>query len=129
MGFLFDTQILIWAAREPERLSETTKKALRNVDIARAFSVASIWECAIKAGLQRPSFDFNIGELRNGLLSRGFQELTVSARHALSVQHLPQLHSDPFDRMLIAQAQIEGLTLLTADKMVARYPGSVQLAS
>lgn len=127
MSYLFDTQILVWAAREPERLDEETVLRLKDMRTKRVFSVASVWESAIKLGLDRPGFRFDLMALRSGLLVRGFLELSITSQHALAVQHLPLLHRDPFDRMLVAQAAVEGLVLITADKTIAQYPGPIQL--
>jgi PIN domain nuclease of toxin-antitoxin system len=91
------------------------------------FSVISIWEVAIKFGLGRGEFDVEPRRLRHGLLENGWRELAVSGEHALAIANLPPLHRDPFDRMLVAQAQVEGLTLLTSDRVVAQYPGPVRL--
>ena len=91
------------------------------------FSAVSLWEVAIKNGLGRPDFNIDPCFLRWGLLASGFIELDVTGAHAVAVGGLPPIHKDPFDRILIAQAQIQGLTLLTADAVVARYPGSIKL--
>ncbi len=90
------------------------------------FSAASIWEVAIKSGLGRADFRADANVLRRGLLDNGYVELPISAAHAAAVAHLPPIHKDPFDRMLIAQATIEGIVLVTADALVAQYPGPVQ---
>lgn len=129
MSYLFDTQILIWAAREPERLDRETVLRLKDMSAKRIFSVASVWESAIKLGLDRSGFRFDLTALRSGLLARGFLELSITSEHALAVQYLPLLHRDPFDRMLVAQATVEGLVLITADKTIAQYPGPIQLVS
>ena len=84
-------------------------------------SVVSIWEVAIKASLKRPDFQVNPEELRFGLLQEGFQELAIQSEHVLAVAHLPLIHRDPFDRLLVAQAAREGLRLLTSDRTLASY--------
>lgn len=94
-------------------------------DQQRWFSVVSVWEATIKHMLGRKDFAVDPGVLRRGLLANGWRELAVTGEHARAVSDLPPLHNDPFDRILIAQAKVEGLTLLTSDKAVARYPGSV----
>jgi PIN domain nuclease of toxin-antitoxin system len=91
------------------------------------FSAASVWEIAIKASLGRDDFTVDSRVLRRGLLDNGYEELPISGAHAAAVADLPLLHRDPFDRLLVAQAQVEGITLLTADALVARYPGPVRL--
>lgn len=89
------------------------------------FSVVSVWEIAIKRGLNRPDFVVEPRVLRRNLLDAGYEELPVLAPHALEVQMLPPIHGDPFDRLLLAQAMTEGLTLLTTDTQLARYPGPI----
>lgn len=91
------------------------------------FSVASLWEIVIKCGLNRPDFSVDARVLRRGLLDNGYRELPILSEHAVAIEALPPIHKDPFDRLLIAQATVEGITLLTDDTTVARYPGPVQL--
>ena len=90
------------------------------------FSAASLWEIAIKNGLGRASFSVDPRLLRRSLSENDYRELPITGAHATAVDLLPPIHKDPFDRILIAQARIEGLTLLTADNTVARYPGPIQ---
>ena len=80
----------------------------------------------IKTGLARSDFQVNAQQLRQGLLLHGYEELPITGEHALAVRALPSLHKDPFDRMLVAQAQVENLTILTADSEIARYPIRVE---
>lgn len=127
MKLLLDTHVLLWAAGAPERLSEETCLKIEEPDNEIAFSAASIWEIAIKSGLGRDDFRVDAGALRRGLLERGYVEIPVSGSHAAAVSHLPDIHRDPFDRILIAQAQIEAITLLTRDGTVAKYPGPIEL--
>ena len=91
------------------------------------YSTASIWEVAIKNGLGRADFQVDPRLLRRALLEHGYDELAVTGVHAAAVDQLPPIHRDPFDRLLVAQAQIEALTLLTADEQVGRYPGPIQV--
>ena len=90
------------------------------------FSAASLWEISIKRGLERPNFQVDPRVLRRGLLDNGYQELAMTSEHAVSIDSLPPIHKDPFDRILVAQATVEGITLLTADALVAQYPGPVR---
>lgn len=90
------------------------------------FSAASIWEITIKNGLGRTDFRVDPHLLRRGLLNNGYVELPITSQHAMATGHLPLLHKDPFDRLLIAQAQEEGALLLTTDEVVARYPGAIR---
>jgi PIN domain nuclease of toxin-antitoxin system len=102
-----------------------TQELIRDGGNDILFSVASLWEIVIKNSLGRPDFVADPAVLRHALLDNDFHELPVAAEHALAVAALPALHKDPFDRLLLAQAIVEGLVLLTADKTLARYPGPV----
>ena len=90
------------------------------------FSAASIWEVDIKSGLGRGDFKADARVLRRGLLDNGYGELPVGSEHVVAVDVLPAIHKDPFDRILVAQAQVEGITLLTVDPLVAQYPAPVR---
>lgn len=90
------------------------------------FSSASLWEVAIKRGLGRPDFRVDPRLLRRGLLDNGYSELPITSEHAVTVDGLPAIHKDPFDRILVAQSMVEGIALLTADPMVARYAGPIR---
>ena len=90
------------------------------------FSAASLWEIAIKRGLGREDFQVKPRMLRRGLLDNGYSELSISSQHAVSIDTLPSLHKDPFDRLLLAQAITEGLTMLTTDARLARYGAPVR---
>ena len=127
MKLLVDTHLLLWTAGQLPQLSQEAKELLGDIGNDPIFSVASLWELAIKSALGRPNFRVDINRLRLRLLDNGWQELTVIAAHAVAVAKLPLIHKDPFDRMLLAQAESEGLTLLTADARLARYPGPVRL--
>lgn len=127
MKLLLDTQLLLWLAAIPERLPPTARTLIEDTHHQLLFSAASIWEVAIKASLGRPDFVVNPRVLRRGLTDNGYVELPISGAHAGAVLDLPPLHRDPFDRLLVAQAQHEGITLLTADAQVAMYPGPIRL--
>ncbi len=127
MSILLDTHVLLRAAGAPDRLPEETRALIEDPATEVVFSVASLWEIAIKSGLGRHDFDVDPRVLRRGLLENDYTELPVSGVHAVAVDLLPPIHKDPFDRMLIAQAQIEGIMLLTADKTVGRYQGPIQV--
>lgn len=126
MKLLLDTHVLLWAAGVPERLSSDVRALLEAKDTNPVFSAASLWEVAIKSGLGRADFNVDPRLLRRGLLENGYVELPVTGAHAVAVDLLPPIHKDPFDRLLVAQARIEGLTRLTADEVVARYPGPIR---
>lgn len=127
MKVLLDTHILLWAAAEPDRLPPVARSLLESVDTELLFSPASLWEVAIKRSLDRPDFRVDPRLLRRGLVDNGYSELPITGEHAVAVAGLPAIHKDPFDRMLISQATLEGILLLTADEIVARYPGPIQL--
>ena len=127
MNFLLDTHVLLWAAGVSERLPDEGRTLLEEPETQPVFSAASIWEIAIKSGIGRPDFRVDPHLLRRGLLENGYTELPVTGAHAVAASLLPPLHKDPFDRILIAQAQVEGITLLTADEMVGRYPGPIRV--
>ena len=126
MTLLIDTHLLLWAAGQPQKLSRAARRLLDDPDARLWFSAASLWEVAIKHGLGREDFRVEPVRLRRGLLDNGWRELAVSSEHAVATLDLPPLHKDPFDRMLLAQARVEGLSLVTSDELVARYPGDVR---
>lgn len=129
MHLLLDTHLLVWAMGEPERLPAGCAAMLEDPSNSLVFSVASLWELVIKQALGRPDFNLEPSLLRQALLSGGWQELPIEASHALAVSHVPPLHRDPFDRLLLAQAQVEGLLLLTADSQLSLYPGPIRYMS
>ena len=90
------------------------------------FSSASLWEITIKRGLGRADFSVDPRLLRRGLLDNGYLELPITSEHAVAVDGLPAIHKDPFDRILVAQAMVEGMALVTADPLVAQYPGPIR---
>lgn len=127
MNLLLDTHILLRAARGVD-LGAGLRRLLEDPANRLVFSAASIWEIAIKSGLGRPDFDVPSGVFRRGLLEAGYEELPVTGAHAAALQGLPPLHRDPFDRILVAQALVEGLTLVTADRTILTYPGPILAA-
>ena len=126
MRLLLDTHFLLWLAEGSPRLPSSLIEMVENPENQLFFSVASIWEIAIKVG-RRPNFDVTATLLRRHLLDNGCEELGVHGNHAVAVESLPHIHKDPFDRILIAQSLVEDLALLTTDKTVARYGGPVML--
>jgi PIN domain nuclease of toxin-antitoxin system len=126
MKLLLDTHVLLWAAGEPARLSASARRLINDANNEPLFSVASLWEIAIKRGLGRRDFQVDARLLRRGLLDNGYSELPIMSDHVVAVEGLPAIHKDPFDRLLVAQATVEGITLLTLDLVVARYPGPIR---
>jgi PIN domain nuclease of toxin-antitoxin system len=123
---LLDTHLLLWAAGKPRKLSTVARNLINAPANELFFSAASLWEIVIKHGLGRDDFQVDARLLRRGLLDNGYTELPISSEHAVAIDTLPLLHKDPFDRILIAQAMIEGITLLTVDPLVSRYPGPIR---
>lgn len=127
MKLLLDTHLLLWAAGQPNWLSGAARKLIDNPANELLFSAASIWEVVIERGLGRSDFQADPRLLRRGLLDNGYSELPILSDHVVAIEGLPPIHKDPFDRLLVAQATVEGITLLTADTVVAEYPGPVRL--
>ncbi len=126
MKLLLDTHLLLWAAGSPHRLSEDIRVLLDNPENEPMFSAASLWEVAIKSSLGRADFKVDARLLRRGLLDNGYTELPIISDHVVATESLPQFHQDPFDRILVAQATLEGITLLTGDPLVSQYPGPIK---
>lgn len=124
MKLLLDTHVLLWALTESPRV-DAIRKRLLAADNEVYFSVASVWEIAIKASLGKLKADAM--EVRDAALEGGFVELPILGPHALHVGGLPWHHRDPFDRLLIAQAAAEPMRLLTADEQLLAYGGPVEL--
>ncbi len=126
---LLDTHLLLWAALDDARLTPAARALINDPSHDLAFSAASIWEVVLKAGLGRADFAVDARLLRGGLLGAGYREMPITAEHAIALTRLPALHRDPFDRILLAQAETEGATLLTVDRALGQYPGPVQLVA
>jgi PIN domain nuclease of toxin-antitoxin system len=130
MKLLLDTHLLLWAAGWDEMaaggLPPEATTLIDDPANELLFSAASIWEIAIKNSLGRPDFNANPNLVRRGLLDNGYTHLPICSEHAVAVSSLPDHHKDPFDRLLIAQATVGGITLLTTDPVVARYPGPIR---
>lgn len=122
---LLDTQLLLWLAIAPERLPAALRGNLSDRRLPLLYSVVSLWEVAIKTSLDKPGFLVDATQLRAGLKQQGLQELGIAPEHCLAVQHLPWIHRDPFDRLLVAQAIQAEITLLTADRILSGYGAQV----
>ena len=123
---LLDTHLLLWAANEPKRLPKAARVLIEDLENDLLFSAASMWEITIKCSLGREDFRVDARLLRRGLLDNGYTELPITSEHAINVDHLPSTHKDPFDRILVAQATVEGITLLTNDRKLVNYPGPIR---
>ena len=120
MRLLLDTHALLWALAEPEKLPPRVADAISSQRNTVYVSAVNTWELAIKAGLGRVQLPF--ADLQATIEQAGFAELAVSIAHSLRVRDLPHLHRDPFDRLLVAQAIDESLTLVSGDAACASYP-------
>jgi PIN domain nuclease of toxin-antitoxin system len=126
LRYLLDTHLLLLGSIERAAM---VGKAAELVDVSANelfFSAASLWEIAIKFGQGKPNFTVDPEPLRRGLLRAGFKELSITSEQVMYVSRLPAIHKDPFDRLLVAQATIENITLLTSDVLLATYPGPIQ---
>ena len=117
MKLLLDTHVFLWGRANSRRVGRPARVAIADAAIVFV-SAATAWEAAIKAALGRLRYPDTI---RAGIAASGFAELPISVSHAERAAGLPRHHSDPFDRMLVAQAQAEDLTLVTADRRIGRY--------
>jgi PIN domain nuclease of toxin-antitoxin system len=123
---LIDTHLLLRAAGEPQKLSPAARRLLDDAANELWFSAASLWELAAKLALGRADLRVDTRRLRRELLAHGWQELAVTSEHAATSADLPPAHKDPYDRMLLAQATAEGLTLVTIDPVMARQSSRVR---
>lgn len=126
MKLLLDTHLLLWTIGVSSRLSSQARLLIDDFDNTVYFSAISIWEIAIKSSRRRTDFLIDPTLVYHALLDRDFKEAPVTGDHALQIMALPHIHGDPFDRLLVAQAMVEGLTLLTTDGQIARYPGPIK---
>lgn len=126
MKLLLDTHMLLWTAAGilPPQAAQLVGDASTDL----YFSPASIWEICIKKSLGRSDFRVDPEVLRRGLLDNQYSELCITSLHALAVNDLPMFHKDPFNRMLLAQAKCEGISLLTSDSTLRDYPGPIIFA-
>ena len=121
MRLLLDTHILLWALDTPDRLPCSLRTQLESPSVEVYFSAASIWEIAIKSALGKIKFHYSAKEIADGAEMTGFIEMPVSSEHAAGVARLPMIHTDPFDRLLIAQALAMPARFVTADTTLAGY--------
>lgn len=127
MTVLLDTQLLLWSQVEPHRVPDWLASLLEDPEYLPYFSVISIWEVAIKAKLKRPDFAYEPHAIKSVLIELDWRELPLTSEHALAVYELPLLHGDPFDRALVAQAKIEGLEFVTADRALKGYGSHIRV--
>jgi len=123
---LLDTHLLLWAAGEPDRLSAAARRLLNDANNELFFSAASLWEVVIKSKLGRSDFQADARILRRSLIDNSYGEMPILSSHVVAIDGLPPIHKDPFDRILIAQATVEGIALISADPIVMEYPGPIR---
>lgn len=123
MKYLLDTGVWLWSLWEPERISRQGRTVLADLRHEVFLSAVTSWEVAIKSGAGKLKLPEAPGTfVPRRMADQGLRPLPVSHQHALAVFGLPEHHRDPFDRLLIAQANLEDMILITADRMVANYP-------
>ena len=125
MKYLLDTHILLWALLEPNKLSQKAQKILLSEDNKLFFSPGSLWEIVIKNQLGRDDFCVDANLIRRTLLDNGYEELQITSAHTVFISSLPHIHKDPFDRLLIAQAVVEGIMLMTHDSIIKKYEAPI----
>ena len=121
MDILLDTHTFIWFFNGDEQLSFKAKKLIEDSKIRKFVSIASIWEVAIKIGLKKLFFDGNVSEVAELIEKNGFQILPISVGHTVAYEALEFIHRDPFDRILVAQAMVEKMTIITKDDNIQKY--------
>lgn len=122
MNLLLDTHILLWWLDNSPQLPEKAKSLISDIDNIIFVSAVSIWEMSIKSALNKLKIPNDLANIANAC---AFEELNITHTHAQKAGHLPAIHHDPFDRMLIAQAQSEDLHLLTHDQMLKKYEAKI----
>ena len=122
MRLLLDTHAFLWWVDDNRRLSRKARAAIASREHSCYFSLASVWEMAVKASLERLSLPSGVDRfVSEQLAANEFEALPIDLRHSGEVARLPFHHRDPFDRLLVAQAQLEALPILTADRTFGRY--------
>jgi len=125
MKYLLDTHIILWAALDVRKLSRKAKKILEDPDNILYFSPVSLWEISIKHAKHPDQMPITSERAKELALNMGLVELPVRSRHGVDISNLPEIHSDPFDRMLITQARSDGLLLISHDDKVVAYGAGV----
>lgn len=119
MRLLLDTHVLIWWLADDRKLSKNARAIIAKPDNDVLVSSASGWEISIKAALGR--LEIELDDLEDAIVRNGFRPLTIGLRHAITAGRLPNVHRDPFDRMLVAQASVEELRVVSHDRVFERY--------
>ncbi len=121
MKLLLDTHIVLWSIMDNPKLTDFAKSLIQENSGESFFSAASVWEIAIKNSLPKRYLGISAANFIQEALAMGFRNMDVTTEHATVVESLPLIHGDPFDRMLVAQALVEGCTLVTHDDDIAKY--------
>lgn len=119
MRLLLDTHVLLWWLSDDRKLATSGRQIIANPDNDVLVSSASIWEISIKTALGR--LEIELDDLESAIARNGFRSLPIGVRHALTAGRLPSVHRDPFDRMLVAQASVEELRVVSHDRVFERY--------
>ncbi|MCL1941484.1 MAG: type II toxin-antitoxin system VapC family toxin [Synergistaceae bacterium] len=125
MKLLLDTQMWIWLLFWPENLPLKAREVISDEENDLCFSPANLWEISIKRSRNKPDFQINARVMRENLLDTCCLEIPITSSHTITAGELPALHKDPFDRLLIAQAVVENIFLLTSDRKISEYPAPV----
>lgn len=127
MRLLVDTHVLIWTLENSPKLSPKARDLLHDAENEHWVSAASVWEIAIKASIRKLTLSRPLAELEKGILAAGFRPLDITMRHAAMISEIDTPHGDPFDRMLLAQCEVETLRLVTADQILSGLPGVISV--
>jgi PIN domain nuclease of toxin-antitoxin system len=125
LNLLLDTHVALWAISDHPRLSKKARALIESPRSSVWISAATVWEIAIKHGLRRGDMPVSGQDALRYFQASGYRFLPVEPEHAAAVEELPALHADPFDRILVAQALVEPMRLMTHDPLVARYNDTV----
>lgn len=125
MNLLLDTHIALWAITDSPKLSQKARELIESPKTTIWISVASLWEIAIKYSLGRGDMPISSQQAMSYFRESGYRFLAVEAEHAVAVEELPTHHQDPFDRILVAQALVEPMRLITHDSLVALYSDTI----
>ncbi len=122
MRVLLDTHIVLWVLVDSPKLSDSAREVVSDPRNECWVSSASVWEIAIKVALAKYAIGLPLTQLQTAVEEAGFETLDVTMRHASAIERIALPHADPFDRLLLAQCEVETLRLLTADSVLARLP-------
>jgi len=121
MNYLLDTHTLIWFLNGDKKISKTVQSLIENTNNKKFVSIGSLWEMAIKISLKKMEFDGTIPEIIDLIEQNSFELIPISTAHIAELERLPIVHRDPFDRMLVVQAMVEDLVILTRDENIPQY--------